>query len=253
MRDDLGYVIVMFVEGDNGTFVANFAAPAWDRELRVLHRERPFMAAMRSIPAVAAWLDPDCAVPIGEVQAMGNLRNVLRRFVVDGRPVALGLHLIGDALCHTNPANGAGASLALDHAFTLAAVLDEVPADPLVQALAFDARTADELRGRYELAVGMDRQRASAWRGAPGAGTDPDQAFARFLQTVLQPAAVIDPVVFRAVTRHVELLDPARALERNTEVLERTRAAAVARRPEDRPVRGGPSRAELLSLIAALP
>ena len=46
VRGDFGYLIVMFVVSNNRTFVANFAAPAWDRALRVLHHERPFMASM---------------------------------------------------------------------------------------------------------------------------------------------------------------------------------------------------------------
>ena len=252
VRENLGYLIVILVEGDKRTFVANFAVPTWDRELKVLHREQVFMAAMRSVPSAALWLDLERSTPIGDVQAMGSLRNVLRRFVVDGRPVALGLHVIGDALCHTNPANGAGASIALDHAFTLADVLNEAPNDLLAQALAFDARTADELHSRYKLAVGIDRARTRAWRGEVDPVADPDEEFAVFLQSVLQPAAAVDPVVFRAVTRHVELVDPARSLERNTEVLERARAVAATRQQDGSPPPRGPSRDELLSLAATL-
>jgi hypothetical protein len=43
------------------------------------------------------------ATPVGPVAAMGQERSVLRRFVRDGRPSVLGLHVIGDARCQTKP------------------------------------------------------------------------------------------------------------------------------------------------------
>jgi type II secretory pathway pseudopilin PulG len=37
---------------------------------------------------------------------MAGLHNTLRRLVVDGTPVATGLHAIGDSVCTTNPTLG---------------------------------------------------------------------------------------------------------------------------------------------------
>ncbi len=67
--------------------------------------------------------------------AMGQLRNTWRRFVVNGAPVALGLHVVGDAVCHTNPSHAKGASLAFAHAVAVADALDAVPHDPMRRAL----------------------------------------------------------------------------------------------------------------------
>jgi 2-polyprenyl-6-methoxyphenol hydroxylase-like FAD-dependent oxidoreductase len=111
-RVGLGYLNCTLWPTDNRTFIVSFGAPASDSELRALHHERAFMAAARSLPAFVPWLNPACAEPIGRVEAMGELRNKWRRFVVDGAPVALGLHVVGDALCHTNPSHAKGASLA---------------------------------------------------------------------------------------------------------------------------------------------
>jgi hypothetical protein len=74
---------------------------------------------------VAAWLK--VMDPISEVQVMGGLHNTLRRLVVDGRPVALGLHAVGDAVCTTNPVGGRGISLALRSVSDLTDVLAAPP------------------------------------------------------------------------------------------------------------------------------
>ena len=50
------------------------------------------------------------ADPITGVEAMARLRNRIRRFVVDGEPVATGLVVIGDAAIATNPWYGKGCS-----------------------------------------------------------------------------------------------------------------------------------------------
>jgi flavin-dependent dehydrogenase len=139
--------------------------PAWDRELRALHEEAAYMAAVASVPALAPWGDPARTEPINRVEAMGHLRNVLRRLVVDGQPVALGVHAVGDALCHTNPGLGWGMTLAVAHAFALADVLREAPGDPYAQALALDAR----LWGKRRHATATRSRSTGRARGAGGA------------------------------------------------------------------------------------
>ena len=134
-RVNLGYLRCTLRPTDNRTFIVSFTAPAWHRDLRFLHHERAFMAAARSMPAIAPWVDPARASPLGRVEAMGQLRNTWRRFVVNGAPVALGLHVVGDAVCHTNPSHAKGASLAFAHAMAVADALDAVPHDPMRRAL----------------------------------------------------------------------------------------------------------------------
>ena len=63
-----------------------------------------FTAVLRTIPTYAAWLE--VMDPITGVFPMAGLHNTLRRLVVDGTPVATGLHAIGDSVCTTNPTLG---------------------------------------------------------------------------------------------------------------------------------------------------
>jgi 2-polyprenyl-6-methoxyphenol hydroxylase-like FAD-dependent oxidoreductase len=249
-RVSLGYLNCSVWPLDNHTFIVNFAVPVSDRELRALHHERAFMAAARSMPGFAPWVDPACAEPVGRVESMGQLRNTWRRFVVDGGPIALGVHVIGDALCHTNPSHAKGTSLAFAHAAALADVLDAAPHDPLQRALLLDRAMSGETRQTYEFSVAADRAAMAAWQGKPMT-TENAQAFIR---TVIAPAAKVDPVVFRAYQRHFHVLSPANELLGDADVVERARRVASAQRGNGAvpQATAGPSRSALLALLASL-
>ena len=78
---------------------------------------------------------------------MGGERNTLRQFLRDGRPAALGVHVIGDARCQTNSAYAWGSRHALEAACAVRDVIAEHGDDPEAQALALDQRLAPELAG----------------------------------------------------------------------------------------------------------
>jgi hypothetical protein len=101
---------------------------AADRRFRVARDPAVFTAVLRTVPACAAWLD--VMDPITDVFPMGGLHNTLRRLVVDGRPVATGLHAVGDSVCTTNPTLGRGLALALTGAADLADTLAGSGGDP---------------------------------------------------------------------------------------------------------------------------
>jgi 2-polyprenyl-6-methoxyphenol hydroxylase-like FAD-dependent oxidoreductase len=248
-RISLGYLNGALWPLDNYTFIVNFAVPASDRDLRALHHERAFMAAARSVPGFAPWVDPACAEPVGRVESMGQLRNTWRRFVVDGGPIALGLHVVGDALCHTNPSHAKGTSLAFAHAAALADVLDMAPHDPLQRALLLDRAMSGETRQTYDFSVTADRAAVGTWHGEPTA-TETPQAFIR---TVIAPAAKVDPVVFRAYQRHFHVLSPANELLGDADVVERARRVASAQQSSGAVPQApaGPSRSALLALLAS--
>src|SRR5207237_881022 len=105
---DLGYLKFAVFVGDNHTFSVTFGVPTDDAILRKLGHEVAFTAAANAIPTAAKWIDPAVSEPITGVEKMGGLLNRRRRLVVDGRPVALGIHAIGDALVCTNPLYGRG-------------------------------------------------------------------------------------------------------------------------------------------------
>jgi hypothetical protein len=179
---------------------------------------------------------------------MGEERNTLRRFVSDGRPIALGLHVIGDARCQTNSVYAWGAGLALTAAATLVDVMAEHVGDPEAQALALEARLAEEASGRFELSRARDRARQRSYRGERE-WDDPAHGL-EFIQSTVIPAAEHDADIFRAVMRRDLQLDPVRALAENTAVLKRAQTLAAAREQEtDQPTT--PTRESLLELISA--
>ena len=253
LQGDLGYLAYELRWNDNRTVVVNFGVPAWDRELRALRHEAAWTAAVRSIPALAPWIEPERADPVGPVEAMGGLRNTWRRFLAGGAPVLEGLHVIGDALRHTNPSYGKGSSLALAHAFALADALAAHPRDPAAQAVALDHAVAEEVRQWYEFAVATDAWRRRAWRGEAPPAPMPEEDPYGFLRAVLPAVARTDPVVFRAHARQLHVLDLPAAVLRNADLLARARAVAEARRREDGtpPVPLGPARPALLALLPA--
>jgi 2-polyprenyl-6-methoxyphenol hydroxylase-like FAD-dependent oxidoreductase len=113
--------------GDNGTMQLAVVPLAADHRFRMVRRAEVFSAVLRTVPAIAPWLD--ALDPISEIFPMAGLHNVLRRLVADGAPVVTGLQVIGDSVCTTNPTFGRGLGLALAGAADLAAVIGQHPAD----------------------------------------------------------------------------------------------------------------------------
>ena len=250
VRGDLGYLGYILGMGDAGTFVLSWLVPNWDADLRILREARSFQAVAESVAALAPWVEAARAEPIWRVESMSHPRNTLRRFVQNGRPVMLALHVIGDALCHTNPALGWGVSLALAQAFTLADVVASHPGDPYAQAQALDARVWEEAETCFRASAGFDRSRIRAWRGEDiGPPTEAD--WVRFSRAVLFPAATKDPAVFRAVMRAASLLDPLTALRQNEPLIARAKAIAsqlAAAEGATPPLPPVPAREELLAV-----
>jgi 2-polyprenyl-6-methoxyphenol hydroxylase-like FAD-dependent oxidoreductase len=152
---------------DQSTFCVELAPPVWDREFRGLRHESTHMAVARALPEIEDWLDETRATPIGPVSAMGQEHNVLRRFVRDGRPLALGLHVIGDARCQLHSQYAWGSGIALASAVTLTDVLGEHPGDAEAQILDFEDRLAGEIEGRHRFSRARDRALQRAFRGEP--------------------------------------------------------------------------------------
>jgi 2-polyprenyl-6-methoxyphenol hydroxylase-like FAD-dependent oxidoreductase len=246
---DLRYLIYDFLGADNGTFCVEFGVPIWDHELHQLHREEVFMAVARALPEGPTPLGPDRVVPIGPVTPFGQEYNRLRCFMRDGRPLALGLHVIGDARCTTHNIYAWGTGMALGEAVTLADILTEKRGDAMAQALAFDESWGDEIEGRYRLSLELDRARLRDYRGEPK--WDPNDGGEGFIQTNFAPAASEDPEIFRALRRRGNQLDPVGALAKNTALLERARTLAASRPPQTATTPPSPTREEVLRVISA--
>jgi 2-polyprenyl-6-methoxyphenol hydroxylase-like FAD-dependent oxidoreductase len=233
---------------DQGTFCVEFGVPIWEHALHALRDDAVFMAVVRAMPEWPAWLDPERCTPIQTVAVMGQEHNRLRQFIREGHPLALGLHVIGDTRCQTNSAYGWGAGLAFAEAVVLADVLAEWPGDAVAQTAAFEARLGEEIAGRYRLSSVLDRACLRAYRGEPA--WDAGESSAGFRESVVVPAGREDAEVFRAVRRRHFQLDPVDALAGNSAVHERARQIA-ATKPSAPPQPSGPTREEVLQIIAA--
>ena len=185
---------------------------------------------------------------------MAGLLNRLRTFVVDGKPLALGVHAIGDASVCTNPLYGRGCSTGFWHAHLLAGVVRDHADDLTAQALALHALTEEHLLPWYRSSVVQDAEsrRIAAALLAGEDIDDPDdpRAFMRsVLREGLAPAMRTDPEVFRAFVRTFNLLVPPDTLISDPDI--GARVLAVWNDRESRPPEPvlGPGRPDLLEVL----
>lgn len=255
---DLGYLKYAIFHGDSRIFSITFAASPEDRPLRALLRTEPFARATRSLPAMQRWVDPAVSEPITEVHGMDHLRNARRFLVEEGRPVAVGLAVLGDAAVHTNPLYGRGCTFALLHAYFLADALAEHADDPLALALAMEDASEREIIPWYRLAQAQDRDAALVARQlregvappAPdGRGPVDPRAWMRdVIRRGLVPALRLDATVLRAFLRSLNLLDPPGDLLKDPAVLSRVLAVYQKRDQREEP-KLGPDREEMIALL----
>lgn len=250
---DLGYVAFAGFYGDNGTFSITFGVPTNDREvLAALRDERAWEAAIRTLAPLAPWTTEGLAEPITGVESMAKLRNRVRRFVIEGEPVATGVVVIGDASVSTNPWYGKGCSTAGIAADALATALRDHGRDRVALARAMDDTVTTELVPHYDLSCRQDADRITL-HTAGLAGTEPDPMAAAtrdFVLNGLIPATRVDPDVFRAFFRSFNMLDAPDALLANTAVM--TAAGAAHATKHDRPPLPtlGPDRPALLAAMS---
>lgn len=210
---DLGYMAYAVGIGDLGTYPVVLQPPSWDKAFRMLRHDEVWEAAVRSIPELAPWIDPANAVALDAVQPMGGLRNVLRSFVADGRPIVLGIVPVGDALCTTTPDFAWGASFALTHAVALAGLVVEHRDDVESLALAYADAVVPEATTYFEYAARRDRVRVLRRKGEPIPNDDQEEADHHTLLTNgLTPATRSDAHVARAMARRNALVDPPEAI-----------------------------------------
>jgi 2-polyprenyl-6-methoxyphenol hydroxylase-like FAD-dependent oxidoreductase len=184
---------------DNGAMQLAIAPLAADHRFRTLRHPEVFTAVLRAVPTYAGWLD--VLDPISDVYPMAGLHNTLRRAVVDGTPVATGLHPIGDSVCTTNPTLGRGLSLALSGAVDLVDTIDRHGEDWAAQSLALDKLVADHVVPFYQDQAAIDHARLRMLRhsifDAP-LPPSPPTAPGRVTYAQLRTAAQFEPAAFRA-------------------------------------------------------
>ncbi len=210
---------------DNGVMQLAVAPLTTDRRFRTLNDPNVHSAVLRTVPALASWLDG--LDPITAVYQMAGIHNTLRRLVIKQKPVATGLLAVGDAVCTTNPTLGRGLTLALQGALDLVAALD-VSDDPAAQAASLDALVEEHIRPYYEDQVATDEARLAAMRhhieGAPGPEPLPPAAD-RITYAELRTAAVYDPTAFRGLWELQGMIRPPNHVYRDPDIVDATLSA----------------------------
>jgi 2-polyprenyl-6-methoxyphenol hydroxylase-like FAD-dependent oxidoreductase len=251
---DLGYLKFGGFYGDNRSFSVTLCAWTDDVEMRKLSRNEPFEAALRRLPALEPWMAGGLAEPITDVQSMARLRNRIRRFVVDGAPVATGLAVIGDAAIATNPLYGKGCTTGGIAAVALTECVNEHGTDLDAFAHALHARLTSDVEPHYTSSQRQDAG-AAAVRHAEMHGTPADPAAAGirdFIVNGLIPATRVDPDVFRAFFRGFNLLESPEVLMADPRVLAACQAAYAEKDSRPAPPALGPDRAEMIGVLAGV-
>ena len=234
--------------GDNGAVQLVVAPLAADHRFRTARDPQVFTAVLRTIPTYRAWL----AVmdPITDVFPMAGLHNTLRRLVVDGTPVAAGLHAIGNSVCTTNPTLGRGLALALSGAVDLTDAVGEHAADPAAQALALDRLVGAHVVPFYHDQAVIDAGRLAMMRhtifGAPP--PPPSRTPGRVTYSQLRVAASYDPIAFRAFWKINGMICPPVEVYTDPDVVARTQE--TLRRHGTAPPVAQPTREQLLTALA---
>jgi 2-polyprenyl-6-methoxyphenol hydroxylase-like FAD-dependent oxidoreductase len=238
-----GYLVGELVGADRRTFATELAVPIADRDFHRLRDPTVWMKAAGAVDPWREWLDAGRSQPISPaVEIMGQERNVIRTFADADQPLALGVHVIGDARCQTDSLFAWGCGNAMLTAIAQVDALGEHPNDKHAQALAVEEQVSAELAARFHHSRARNR---AARANAAGEPPDPSTTSTARIDTVLYPASRYDAEVYRAVNRWELQLDPADSLDSNAIIAER---ASLVEHPatEEDPF---PTRDQLLSVI----
>jgi len=222
---DHDWVKYAIFPAEEGIFSITLAVPVAEQRLKVLAKPAAFDALVRAIPGLRDWLDPWIAAPLEgvprPVEAMGGLLNRRRSLVDAEGPVALRLFLTGDAAYCTNPLYGRGCTQAFLQAHLLASVLAETAGDWQDAAREYERQSRALLLPYYRASVLADRDAVRRSEGRPPRAWS-ERLTERFYRDGVAVAMRVDPVVFRAFLRMINMFEPPEEAFRKPEVVART-------------------------------
>ncbi|MEU6217664.1 FAD-dependent oxidoreductase [Streptomyces sp. NPDC047022] len=249
---ELDYGTTLVFPADNGTFQLSATVAVDDPYKHRLREPETFTRFLQAVPATAEWCER--GVPLDEPAPMGRLENRRRSLLdMDGRPVAAGLVMVGDAALQTNPTFGRGVSLAFAHARQLAHTAERAAAEPAAYTARFERWTADRLGVWFEIQCATDRARLSQLRaGLRGEHAPPaDDLPNRFVRAM----AVLrddDERIRRASLRLYHMLMTPQDLMRDRAV-SRHILAFLREHPMPEIRAEGPDRAAFEALVTGVP
>jgi len=246
-QGNIGYGGYAVFPGDRGTYGVVIVVGPWDRDLKALRHDHAWDLAAASVPAVEPWVAADYAEAFTSVNTMAGLRNVLRPFLDDGIPAHLGCLPVGDALITVNATTAWGVSLALTHGFAAARALSTFPDDPGDAALAYAADVMHEVQACFRVSATTDRMRVRYWRDGLNEPHSPDEE-REFLVALMGMRIFEHPVIMRAMSRRMMLMEPPNAIFENAEFM--AMAREMIGPGGEIPTVPGPSRDELVRMIS---
>ncbi len=207
---DFGWIKFAVFPADNRAYSITFASHLSIPRLKVLSHAEAFETMARALPGIAPFVDREMADPLPvlgrDVLGMGGLENCLRRFVDrSGEPLAAGFFGVGDAVYHTNPLYGRGTSQAFMHAGLLGEALDAAAGEVVAAARFLDRAAREEIEPFYRASVAADRV-ASRKVGAEAA-RPLRRLLDSFFDDGVMPATRVDPVVYRAFVRMMNMME----------------------------------------------
>ena len=207
---DFGWIKFAIFPADNRAYSITFAAHLSTPRLKVLRHAERSRRLVGALPGIAAFVDPEIAEPLPvlgrDVLAMGGLENCLRRFVDRrGEPLATGFFVVGDAAYHTNPLYGRGTSQAFMHARLLGEALDAAAGDRHAAARFLDDAAREEIEPFYHASVAADHVASRKVGAEPTSGRF--ACYDSYFDDGVMPATRVDPVVYRAFVRMMNMME----------------------------------------------
>jgi 2-polyprenyl-6-methoxyphenol hydroxylase-like FAD-dependent oxidoreductase len=235
-------VSIATLPADNGWWSVVLFARADDQAMRQARDIDTWNRILRSYPLAAHWTD---AEPVTGVDVMAKIEDRIRRYVVDGSPVATGVVAVGDASSCTSPSVGRGASIALLHVSALRDLLrDAGDLDRRELVTAFHEATERDINPFVDDTLALDRHRLAQMAAElAGQPYEPADREFRFMRT-LTGGAARDPVLLRATMSIFGLLDRWVDVASRPDIVERMRVLAP---PAALP---GPDRSGLMDIVA---
>jgi hypothetical protein len=235
-------ISMLTLPADNGTWSVALITSAADLTLRAARKLEAWERVIKSYPLVAHWLEGE---PISDLDVIAKIEDRRRTFWLDGAPVATGVVAMADSWACTNPSVGRGASIGVLHAVCLRDVLREVPVHSGIElAQRWQERTDAVVAPLVGDTLAFDRHRLAEIEaqiaGVPYETDDPGWNLGEALRT----SAAKDPDLLRAYATIASLL------ERGVDVMSKPGIAERAiELASDEPA-PGPTRAELVALVA---
>lgn len=232
-----GYIAIAFPQ-DARTMSALIIRPSDDEMLAGLREVASYERAVRAIPQLAPWTDPDRFEPITDVMVGGALYNSYRgQRDAHGDIACAGLVFVGDAVLTTNPAAGRGVTTGMWQVERLLGLLDGT-GDLRHVAETFDDWCVDTMRPWFADHVLWDATLSARMRGED---IDPEGPLPAML---VCDAAAADPSILGDVLPFLGMFAGPASVE---PAVERARAALRAGwRPQ---WADGPTRDELVAAV----